>query len=176
MHNPIPWRSFPRLQAFKCGKDAHDMRKRPLRGSLRVCQRHEDERTWRGTYVTCQDEAWKVRRDYATGLVDRHLPISSVSVVLVEHAGCWICSRQVPNSFRIRPFRLSPILGLGFMCLAGNGSFTFLDGAWLVYYRENTLLHLMLLRRSQILQGGWDIVAPNYARYGRPRSSTNQLL
>ena len=36
---------FPRLQELKCGKYVRDMRKRPPRGSLRVCQRLEDQRT-----------------------------------------------------------------------------------------------------------------------------------
>ena len=76
MRNPISVAVFPRLQAFKCGKDAHDMRKRPLRGSLRVCQRHEGQEHGAGPMSHGQDEARKVRRDHATELVDRHLPIS----------------------------------------------------------------------------------------------------
>lgn len=57
-----------------------------------------------------------------------------------------------------------------------DGSVMLSDDAWLVYYRENSLLHPTLLMRCQILREEWDVVAPRYAESYHAHSSTNRLL
>ena len=42
---------FSTSAKLKCGKYVREMRKRPPRGSLRVCQRLEDQRTRSGIHV-----------------------------------------------------------------------------------------------------------------------------
>jgi len=66
------------------------------------------------------------------------------------------------HRFWASPYHLHFRVRAQITCMGQNGTFMILDGAWPVYYRENNLLHLTLLKNCQTLRGEWGIAAPKY--------------